>query len=171
MPDGGWNCRRDATHASFHTTLSTLEALAPLEVHDPQARSAGEQGREVLAVPGSPFDPRAAGPNALIRDGAVLIRGADDVLEALRSLSGHMLREPTAAPAFFTQEPVFTGEEAPANLHDTVVSHLSFTPITVDELLRACHVTIPVLQTILLELELAGRIKRLPGNRVSLLEE
>lgn len=135
------------------------------------ARLAGEQGREVLAVPGSPFDPRAAGPNALIRDGAILIRGADDVLEALRSLSGHMLREPPAAPAFFTQEPVFTDEEAPANLHDTLVSLLSFTPITVDELLRACHVTIPVLQTVLLELELAGRIKRLPGNRVSLLEE
>ncbi|MEZ5919003.1 MAG: DNA-processing protein DprA [Alphaproteobacteria bacterium] len=135
------------------------------------ARLAGEQGREVLAVPGSPFDPRAAGPNALIRDGAVLIRGADDVLEALRGLSGHMLREPPAVAPFFTQEPVFTGEEAPANLHDTVVSHLSFTPITVDELLRACHVTIPVLQSVLLELELAGRIKRLPGNRVSLLEE
>jgi hypothetical protein len=48
MPDGGWNCRRDATHASFHTTLSTLEALAPLEVHDAQARRAGEQGREFL---------------------------------------------------------------------------------------------------------------------------
>lgn len=48
MPDGGWNCRKDATHASFHTTLSTLEALAPLEGHDSQARGAGDRGREFL---------------------------------------------------------------------------------------------------------------------------
>ena len=48
MPDGGWNCRKDATHASFHTTLSTLEALAPLEGHDSQARGAGDRGQEFL---------------------------------------------------------------------------------------------------------------------------
>lgn len=134
------------------------------------ARLAGEQGRDVFAVPGHPFDPRAQGPNHLIRDGATLVRSAEDVLEALTSFSGHVLREPA------NTENVFSGtalkeSEVPQNAQENILEHLSFTPLAVDELIRACHLTIPVVQTILLELELAGRVKRHPGGRISLLQE
>lgn len=133
------------------------------------ARLASEQGRDVMAVPGSPLDPRAQGPNHLIREGATLIRSAEDILEILMSFSGNTLREPFYPSQTFIYSPT-TFEDAPENLQNTVLSNLSYTPISIDELLRSCHVTIPVLQTILLELELAGRVKRLPGNRVSLLD-
>ena len=134
------------------------------------ARMAGEQGRDVMAVPGHPLDPRGQGPNHLIREGATLIRNADDVLEILRSFSGTTMREPIQRPASFSAVPA-NDADVPQNAHDTVLSHLSFTPVTLDELLRACHLTIPVLQTVLLELELAGRVKREAGGRVSLLQE
>lgn len=133
------------------------------------ARMAGEQGREVMAVPGSPADPRAHGPNHLIREGAVLVRDAADVMEMLMSFSGNELREPIHIPASFEQPPP-ANEDIPENGQQIVLDHLSFTPVAVDELIRACHMSIPIMQTILLELELAGRVKRLPGNRISLLE-
>ena len=137
------------------------------------ARMAGEQGRYVFAVPGSPLDPRASGPNHLIREGATLVRGADDVMEILMNFGGNTLREP-----FPTQHKFYTPTSVPANedtppedIQERVLSHLSFSSISVDELLRACHLTISALQTTLLELELAGRIKRLPGNRIMLVED
>ena len=133
------------------------------------ARLAGEQGREVMAVPGSPLDPRASGPNHLIREGANLIRSAEDVLEILLKFSGDGFREPPPPPANFEMPPASDGE-IPENGHDAVLEQLSFTPVSIDEVLRACHMSIPVLQTILLELEIAGRVKRLPGNRICLLE-
>lgn len=137
------------------------------------ARLAGEQGRDVFAVPGSPLDPRASGPNHLIREGATLVRNADDVLEILMNFAGNTLREP-----FPTQHKFYSPTSPPANedippegLQELVLSHLSFSSISVDELLRACHVTISALQWALLELELAGRIKRLPGGRIMLVED
>ena len=133
------------------------------------ARLAGEQGREVMAIPGSPLDPRAEGCNHLIREGAVLVRGAEDILEGLLDFSGQGLRDfDPPKPDFSQGAPA--NEDIPADGQDAVLSQLSFTPVAVDELLRACHMSISVLQTILLELELAGRVKRLPGNRVVLLE-
>ncbi|PCJ02377.1 MAG: DNA-protecting protein DprA [Alphaproteobacteria bacterium] len=139
------------------------------------ARMAGEQGRDVYAVPGSPFDPRAAGPNYLIREGATLVRNADDVMEILMDFSGNSLREPPTAVINFIphlqEVQNKDNEEAPEIRQEKILSHLSFTPISVDELLRACHLTISALQTTLLELELAGRVKRMPGNRISLLVE
>ncbi|MGH1397953.1 MAG: DNA-processing protein DprA [Alphaproteobacteria bacterium] len=133
------------------------------------ARLAGEQGREVMAVPGSPLDPRASGPNHLIREGANLVRHADDVLEILMSFEGSGFREPPPAPANF-EMPVAGDDELPENGHEIILDQLSFTPVSVDELIRACHMSIPVLQTLLLELEIAGRVKRLAGNRISLLK-
>lgn len=134
------------------------------------ARMAGEQGRDVMAVPGHPLDPRAQGPNHLIREGATLVRNADDVLEIIKNFSGNSLREPLqVAPSF--SGPIASEDEIPPNAQETVLENLSFTAVTVDELLRSCHLTIPVMQTILLELELAGRIKREAGSRVSLLQE
>ena len=139
------------------------------------ARLAGEQGRDVYAVPGSPLDPRASGPNHLIREGATLIRNADDVMEILMDFSGNTLREPPTRQTHFTPHLVETdnenSESSPEIMQEKIISQLSFTPIFVDELIRACHVTISELQSTLLELELAGRIKRLPGNRISLLEQ
>ena len=140
------------------------------------ARMAGEQGRDVYAVPGSPFDPRAAGPNHLIREGAILVTKADDVMEIMMNFSGNSLRETPYNVANFTPTESTNSnqklsEKEIENIQNMVLSYLSFTPISVDELIRACNVTISQLQSSLLELELAGRVKRLPGNRISLLEE
>ncbi|MBK6896816.1 MAG: DNA-protecting protein DprA [Alphaproteobacteria bacterium] len=132
------------------------------------ARLAGEQGRDVYAVPGSPLDPRAAGPNHLIREGATLVRGADDVMEALLNFSGNALREPLFASTGYDVAPL-SGENPADSEREAVLSCLSHAPINIDELIRACHLTVSAVQTILLELELAGRVRRLPGHRVSLI--
>ncbi|MGH1377452.1 MAG: DNA-processing protein DprA [Alphaproteobacteria bacterium] len=138
------------------------------------AKMAGEQGRDVYAVPGAPFDPRAAGPNHLIREGATLIRSADDVMEILMDFSGNSLREPPTSITNFTPPLHIVNNnestETPEIRQEKILSHLSFTPISVDELIRACHLTISSIQITLLELELAGRVKRLSGNRISLLD-
>ncbi len=133
------------------------------------ARLAGEQGRDVFAVPGHPLDPRAAGPNKLLRDGATLVRNARDILEALSNFTGQNLREPAPVNDSF-HAPLSDEEDMPQDAQEIILGHLSFTPLAVDELIRACHLSIPVLQTTLLELELAGRVKRTPGNKVSLLQ-
>ncbi len=134
------------------------------------ARMAGEQGRDIFAVPGHPLDPRASGPNHLIREGATLIGSAADVMESITNFIGkprHM-HEPKAPPTDFMQ-PANMSTIIPEQGHDIVLDQLSFMPVAVDELLRACEMSVPVMQIILLELEIAGRIKRLPGNRVCLI--
>lgn len=137
------------------------------------ARLAGEQGRDLYAVPGHPLDPRAEGPNHLIREGAILVRKADDVLEGLMNFNSTTLRDTS-----FTQK-TFTGmdggilaetieQKDVEEISGLILSHLSYTPVTVDELIRACHVRSEEVQVVLLDLELAGRVKRLPGSKVSL---
>ena len=132
------------------------------------ARMALEQGREVFAVPGSPRDPRCRGTNALIRNGAVLTETADDVVEALtpmlRTLASTM-RVHDSAPDSAPDLP----ETIPAETRQAILDCLSPTPVTVDEIVRQCQVTASVVQMILLELELAGRLERQPGNRVAAL--
>lgn len=138
------------------------------------ARLAGEQGRDVYAVPGHPFDPRAQGTNHLIREGATLVRSADDILEGIRLSSMAGMRESNQRETRFQsrfQTDLAPALERPENSTDIVLRNLSFTPVQVDELIRTCLLSIPVVQTILLEMELAGRIKRHPGNRVSLVQE
>ena len=132
------------------------------------ARLALEQGREVFAVPGSPLDPRCRGTNDLIRRGAVLTESAADVLDALTAI----LAPRVAAP----HTPEFAGEPA-ENIEETtldtaraeILSRLGPTGVTVDELIRQCQMSPPVVLTVLLELELAGRLERQPGNRIALL--
>ena len=131
------------------------------------ARMAGEQGRDVFAVPGHPYDPRASGPNALIRDGAILVRGVQDILEALNSFSGGGFGE-RAQPDL---KAVPSAKTVTDEHRREIINALSFSAIAVDELIRSCHLNIGIVQTVLLELELAGRLKRLPGNAVSLIEE
>lgn len=137
------------------------------------ARLAGEQGRDVYAVPGHPLDPRAAGPNALIRDGATLVRDAADVLENLMSFTGRGLED----SAFTRFEPSFEpandqpDERSFDEARDILVSSLSYTPAEINEVIRNTGLETALAQTILMELELAGRIQRLPGNRAMLLQE
>jgi DNA processing protein len=128
------------------------------------ARHAAEYGRDVMAVPGSPLDPRAQGCNLLIREGATLVQTAEDVLEAIRPLRLGPLREPRegyAAPA----DPA----EAGAAEREIVTSLLGPTPVAVDEIIRQSSLAAAIVQTVLLELELAGRLERHAGGKVSAL--
>ncbi|WP_092782052.1 DNA-processing protein DprA [Rhodospira trueperi] len=132
------------------------------------ARLAGEQGREVFAVPGSPLDARAAGPNGLLRDGATLTETADDVLRGLADLLRAPLAEPDAAE--FRARPASPPPDAEVDAaREIIVEALGPVPVTVDELIRGCQLSVSVVATVLLELELAGRLDRLPGGRVALL--
>ncbi len=126
------------------------------------ARHAAEFGREVMAVPGSPLDPRAQGCNLLIREGATLVQNAEDVIEAITPL-GHTVREPARDYAA-TRIVV----DADAGSRRAVADLLGPTPVQVDEIVRQSGLTPATVQTILLELELAGRLERHAGGRVSL---
>jgi len=126
------------------------------------ARLAGEMGREVMAVPGSPLDPRAQGCNLLIRDGATLIQTAADVLEQLGPIDPRAVRTPASPYA----------APPPADASDVdrtrIAALLGPAPVPVDELIRQSHAAPAIVQTVLLELELAGRLERHAGGRVSL---
>jgi len=131
------------------------------------ARLAGEQGRDVMAVPGSPLDPRAQGPNHLIREGATLVRNAEDIMTALNNFCGKTFKEPLESPRYDFE--AIANTDIPDNAAELLITQLSQTPVSVDELIRASNLPVPAVQTTLLELELAGRIQRSPGNRISLL--
>lgn len=131
------------------------------------ARMAGEQGRDVYAVPGYPADPRAQGPNKLIQDGATLVQNTDDILNAMNDFSGGLILKDSAEQMPLT--PPANNQKTTDEARDIILQNLSNMPAGVDELARACHISIPELQMALLELELAGRLQRLPGNRVVLL--
>jgi DNA processing protein len=119
------------------------------------ARLANEQGREVLAVPGSPLDPRAKGTNDLIRQGAAICESAEDVLRAIEGLGG--FREPEPTP--FRDAPV----EPDDALRERLADLLSPTPVSRDELVRAAGAPAPAVFAALMELALAGRAELLPG--------
>jgi DNA processing protein len=163
------------------------------------ARFAAEQGREVFAVPGSPLDPRAEGTNELIRDGATLCTSAQDVIDTLARQIGDLPRpdlfsdpapkppsnEPlweeldlqeVAAPPSGAAEPVQSdfavpraGKKAPDATRKRIVALLGPSPISVDELARVAETPAREVRSILLELELAGRLERHGGDLVSLL--
>ena len=125
------------------------------------ARLAGEMGREVMAVPGSPLDPRAQGCNGLIRDGATLIQNAAEILETIRPIDARMVRAPVSP--FDSQ----AADDAGDADRRTIVDLLGPVPVAVDELIRQSTLRPAIVQTVLLELELAGRIERHAGGRVS----
>ncbi len=127
------------------------------------ARLAGEAGREVMAVPGSPLDPRAQGCNQLIRDGATLVQSAADVVETIRPLDSRV----RSASAPFEPAPA-DGGEADAGARRVVEELLGPSPVPIDELVRLSALPSGAVQLVLLELDLAGRLDRHAGGRVSL---
>jgi len=126
------------------------------------ARLAAEQGREVFAVPGSPLDPRTAGTNGVIKQGATLITEAKDVIEAVEPIMGRplALREQD-------DEPLVGDPDGADRAH--IISLLGPTPILLDDLIRLSGASAAVVRTVLLELELAGRLERHGGGLVSLI--
>jgi DNA processing protein len=121
------------------------------------AHRAAEQGREVFVVPGSPADPRYAGSNSLIRDGAILTRDINDIMGVL------------GGPRSGLQVPVKPREKPVHPEAAQVLSALGSVPTLVDELVRRCQVSAAAVAEVLLALELEGRLERHRGNRVSLI--
>jgi DNA processing protein len=141
------------------------------------ARFALEQNREVFAVPGSPLDPRSRGANDLIRNGATLTETAADIVGQLGPLLQGAPPPPAAAaqprlPHLGPRAPIVSPAPVLPLSEDSaielIVEKLSPTPVAVDELVRQCQLSAAAVATLLLELELAGRIERHPGNLVSL---
>jgi DNA processing protein len=149
------------------------------------ARFALEQGREVFAVPGSPLDPRSRGCNDLLRNGATLTETAADILAQLGPFLESEMPPPRPRERDLQPRLPLAGAapDGPGTLQipprippqipedaalELLVEKLSPTPVAVDELVRQCHLSAASIATLLLELELAGRIERHPGNLVSL---
>lgn len=126
------------------------------------ARYAADYGREVMAIPGSPLDPRAQGCNQLIRDGATLVQSAEDVLEAIRPLHLGSAR-PSKPRRGVAEEPADAGDGERRVIRDL----LGPTPVPVDELVRQSGLSPATVQLVLLELELAGLLARHAGGRVA----
>ena len=126
------------------------------------ARNALDQARDVLAIPGYPFDARASGCNMLIRDGATLVRSADDVVEAIGAVARNVPELPLTAP-----EPQQKTLQATAALHDQILSRLGPAPIAEDQLLRDISAPPTQITPILVDLELDGKIARQPGGLLS----
>ena len=127
------------------------------------AEAALEQGREVLAVPGHPFDARAAGCNRLIRDGATLVRGAQDVLDAMQ-MGGARRKAEEAAPTLLPDRRSFRDVTA---LHNQILSRLGPSPLAEDQLIRDLAIPAAVVTPELVALELDGRILRQSGGLLS----
>ena len=155
--------RRNRIIAALSLGTVVVEA-APRSGSLLTARLAGEAGREVFAVPGSPLDPRARGTNNLIREGAHLVETAEDILRELPPESPPQPQREMDEPAPSWEDPT---------LHTKITSQLldviSHSPTPVDDLIRRCQVSAAVVMAILMELEAAGRIESLPGNRVALI--
>ena len=171
--------RRNRIIAGLALGVVVVEA-APRSGSLITARLAAEAGREVMAVPGSPLDPRSRGANDLIRQGAALVESAADVIASLPTQphpAGISLFGADATPdsAAGVAEP---GPEAPippdsaaelAAARTQVIELIGPSPTPVDAVMRRCQLSAPAIMAVLLELELAGRIETLPGGRVAVL--
>ncbi|HTQ14730.1 MAG TPA: DNA-processing protein DprA [Rhizomicrobium sp.] len=131
------------------------------------ANYALEQGREIFAVPGSPLDPRAKGTNRLIREGATLTEGAADVLAVLRPMLGQDFREPPHDRSGGPPDAGGTDAEAD-RIRPQIAELLGPAPVDIDELIRMTGASTAAVLTVLLELELAGKLARHSGNKVSI---
>lgn len=130
------------------------------------ARLAGEYGRLVFAIPGSPLDPRSAGTNRLLKDGATLVTDAADIADLLAPLAGHR----SEAEAHSHEENDELPALPPGDIErDRLIELLGPTPIAIDDIIRHSGLEPSQVSTILLELDLAGRIERHAGGSVSLI--
>lgn len=127
------------------------------------ARLATEAGRDVMAVPGSPLDPRAQGCNILIREGATLVQNVDDVLEAIGGIGDNIVRQ----QAVISYAPIAAETNDAARAR--VTGLLGPVAVAVDELVRQSGLSSAEVQTVLVELELSGSLERHAGGRVSAL--
>ena len=171
--------RRNRLIAGLSLGVVVVEA-APRSGSLITARLAQENGREIFAVPGSPLDPRARGANDLIRQGAHLTENLDDILS---NLPDHPSRQGISRSPLFArpdprglrepETPFQTSDTAPgemAHIREKILSLLTPAPTAVDDLVRRCQFSAPAVMAALLELEIAGRVETLPGNRVARLD-
>lgn len=129
------------------------------------ARNALEQGREVFAIPGHPLDPRARGCNHLIKNGAILVETVEDILEEI------FLNAPLEFEEEISQIKYPSSPHSLQKSRQIINENLSVVPISIDELIRECQLSPSDLWIVLLEMEIAGRIERLPGGKVALKKE
>lgn len=130
------------------------------------ARTAAEQGRLVCAVPGSPLDPRTKGTNKLLREGATLVESAEDILREVSPIVHFHLAEST--PPYKAPKPI-TMEEPTKNDYEKLVEILSPTSVPLDDIIRISGQSPQIVNIMLADLELAGRIHRDWGNKISIL--
>ena len=128
------------------------------------ARLAGEYNREVFAVPGSPLDPRSKGCNQLIRQGAHMVESVSDIVEHLSMIPHKQFYEKQTSN--FTSIPLNDNELA--NAREKIIEKLGAYAVSIDELVEQCDTSAAIVQTVILELELAGRVARRHGNKVCL---
>ena len=129
------------------------------------AREAGERGGEVMAIPGSPLDPRSQGCNHLIREGATLVRGAGDILECLSRPASATL----PAPADWREAKLASGKpEEIDRCRTLILEGVSAEGTDVDEVIRWCGMPASTVLAAILELEIAGRLTRHHGNCICL---
>jgi DNA processing protein len=134
------------------------------------ARFALENNREVFAVPGSPLDPRSKGCNQLIRQGASLAESTGDIIQGVSHMRARLFEE-TNQRRFAFMEHIQTYDDGTLdNARQHVIQKLGVTPVAVDVLIEQCEASAQNVATILLELELAGRLRRSSGGKVSLAE-
>jgi DNA processing protein len=129
------------------------------------ARMAGEQGREVFAVPGSPLDPRTEGTNALIKQGATMVTETADILSTIEPILGRGQAKSMEEPERLVEH----AREPDDNERSRIVALLGPTPVAVDDLIRLSESSAAVVRAVLLELDIAGRLERHGGAMVSLL--
>ncbi|MGY5806114.1 DNA-processing protein DprA [Rhizobium sp. LEGMi198b] len=132
------------------------------------ARLAGEFGRLVFAVPGSPLDPRCEGTNGLLKDGAMIVTSPDDVIEALRPLAEPDLFRPqlAEAPAEKNDKPLSLPPDDTERWE--IIDALGPTPVEIDDIIRHTGQSVSSVHSVLLELDMAGRLHRHPGGLVSI---
>ena len=122
------------------------------------------QGRDVFAVPGHPFDARASGCNMLIRDGATLVRGADDIIAALAPLAARLAVAPAAVEELAPERPAMRSLRDTAALHQQILDRLGPSPMAEDQLIRDLATTATAVAPALIDLELDGKIARQAGG-------
>ncbi len=127
-----------------------------------------QYGREIFAVPGHPLDPRCQGTNKLLKEGATFITEGDDICAQLQHFHIKRPRPPLPVPSSPPPIQTSTSPQIPTRVQEKIINCLSNTPISLDELIRECHVSASIAQNYLLELELSGQVLRLPGGKLSL---